>query len=63
MMIIGFPEFKKGVFMNSYTVKYQLPNSTSVLSMVVRASSASQAKEQIKSRFNGDVKIISCVER
>ena len=49
--------------MNSYTVKYQRPNSTSVLSMVVRASSASQAKEQIKSRFNGDVKIISCVER
>ena len=49
--------------MNSYAIKYQLPNSNSVISAVVKASSASQAKEQIKSRFNGDVKIISCVER
>ena len=54
---------EKGVFMNSYAIKYQRPNSNSVISTVVKASSASQAKEQIKSRFNGDVKIISCVER
>ena len=61
--IFDFLEVKKGIFMNSYTVKYQRPSSSSVISTVVRASSASQAKEQIKSRFNGDVKIISCVER
>lgn len=62
-IFFNFLEVKKGIFMNSYTVKYQRPSSSSVISTVVRASSASQAKEQIKSRFNGDVKIISCVER
>lgn len=47
----------------TYLVKYQSPpTSSSVTSTLVRASSASQAKEKIKSRFNGNVKIISCVE-
>ncbi|WP_323842343.1 MULTISPECIES: hypothetical protein [unclassified Moraxella] len=49
--------------MASYTVKYQRTGSNSVSSLTVTASSASQAKEQIKSRYNGAVKIISCVER
>ena len=49
--------------MNSYTVKYQRTNSNSVVSTVIRASSVSQAKEQIKAKYNGDVKIISVVER
>ena len=49
--------------MPRYEVKYQRPKSNSVSSTTVTASSASQAKEQIKARFNGDVKIISAVER
>lgn len=49
--------------MASYTVKYQKTGSHTVMHMTVTASSASQAKEQIKSRYNGAVKIISCVER
>lgn len=50
--------------MASYTIKYQRPTTgSSVQQTIVNASSASQAKEQVKSRFNGDVKIISCVER
>ena len=48
--------------MKSYIVKYQYEGSKSVTSTHVRASSASQAREQVKSRFNGKVKIISCVE-
>ncbi|MGP1572125.1 MAG: hypothetical protein ACTTHX_08405 [Moraxella sp.] len=46
-----------------YEVKYQRPPSTSTYSTRVSASSASQAKEQIKARFNGNVKIISAVEK
>ena len=49
--------------MKKYEVKYQRKNSSCVNSTIVTASSASQAKEQIKAKFNGDVKIISCVER
>lgn len=44
--------------MPKYQVKYQRPKSNSVTSTLLTASSASQAKEQIKARFNGDVKII-----
>lgn len=50
--------------MPRYEVKYQSPKSSiSVKSTTITASSASQAKEQIKARYNGDVKIISAVER
>lgn len=49
--------------MNTYEVKYTRGSSTSVSSTRVQASSASQAKEQVKARFNGDVKIISAVEK
>lgn len=49
--------------MPTYQVKYQRPKSNSVSSTTFTASSASQAKEQIKARFNGDVKIISVVEK
>ncbi|WP_165008749.1 hypothetical protein [Neisseria yangbaofengii] len=48
--------------MKRYTVKYQMNGSSSVPSALVTASSASQAREQIKARYNGKVKIISCVE-
>lgn len=48
--------------MKRYIVKYQLTGSTSVSSMQVSASSASQAREKVKSQYNGRVKIISCVE-
>lgn len=46
-----------------YQVKYTTGNSTSPMISTVTASSASQAKEQIKARFNGNVKIISTVEQ
>lgn len=49
--------------MNRYEVKFQRPSSSSVHVMIVNASSASQAKEQIKARNNGNVKIISAVEK
>lgn len=49
--------------MPKYQVKYQRPKSNSVTPTTITASSASQAKEQIKARFNGDVKIISVVEK
>jgi hypothetical protein len=46
-----------------FQVKYSREGSTSVLITSVTASSASQAKEQIKARYNGKVKIISAVEQ
>lgn len=49
--------------MNRYEVKFTRGTSTAVTSTSVMASSASQAKEQIKARYNGDVKIISAVEK
>lgn len=49
--------------MPRYQVKYQRSKSNSVSSTTITASSASQAKEQIKARYNGDVKIISVVEK
>nr|WP_315041652.1 hypothetical protein [uncultured Moraxella sp.] len=49
--------------MATYTVKYQKTGSNTVLHMTINASSASQAKEQVKSKYNGQVKIISAVER
>lgn len=50
--------------MPTYEVKYQRPKLNSgVTSTIITASSASQAKEQIKARYNGDVKIISAVEK
>lgn len=48
--------------MKNYTVKFQTGNS-GIMTSIVKASSESQAKEQIKSRYNGNVNIISCVER
>lgn len=49
--------------MKRYTVKYKRGSSNSISSQSVTAPSMAQAKEKIKSQFNGDVKIISCVER
>lgn len=50
--------------MPTYQVKYQRPKSSnSVTSTTITASSSSQAKEQMKALYNGDVKIISVVER
>lgn len=49
--------------MTTYIVKFQKTGSNSVIHMTVKASSASQAKEQVKSRYNGNVTIVSCVER
>lgn len=49
--------------MSSFEVKYQRPPSTSTITTRVNASSASQAKEQMKARFNGQVKIISVVQK
>lgn len=49
--------------MKNYQVKYKRKNSQTVTSANVKASSASQAKEQIKAKYNGDVAIISAVEK
>lgn len=49
--------------MKKYSIKYQRTGSSSILITSVQASSAAQAKEQVKSRYNGNVKIISCVEQ
>lgn len=46
-----------------YQVKYSRDGSTAIISATVTASSASQAKEQIKARHNGKVRIISAVEK
>lgn len=48
---------------DTYQVKYKKTGSSSVQSSNVRADSASQAKEQIKSRYNGNVSIISAVKK
>lgn len=47
----------------NYRVSYTPEGSSSVRSTIVRASSASQAKEKIKERERGRVKIISAVEQ
>lgn len=47
--------------MPKYDVKCQRPNSTSFVTHTVNASSASQAKEQIKAKYNGQIKIIATV--
>ncbi|ULJ65645.1 hypothetical protein [Wielerella bovis] len=49
--------------MKRYEVKYQHNGSSGTTSTIVTASSAAQAKEQIKARYNGKIKIISCVEK
>ncbi|WP_438867768.1 hypothetical protein [Pseudomonas sp. L1(2025)] len=46
----------------TFRVTYTRGSSTSVITATVRASSASQAKEQIKERERGQAKIISAVE-
>lgn len=46
-----------------YEVRYQKPSATGTMVTHVNASSASQAKEQIKARFNGQVKIVSVVAK
>lgn len=48
--------------MKLYQVKYQLNDGSDISSTTVRTSSATQTKEQIKARYNGKIKIISCVE-
>lgn len=50
-------------FMKQYVVKFQRSGAGCVESRTVTASSASQAKEQIKSYHNGKVTIISTVEK
>lgn len=49
--------------MNRYEVKFTRGSSAAVTSTIVTASSASQAKEKIKSQNNGNVKFVSVVER
>ncbi len=49
--------------MKQYVVKFQRSGSGCVESRTITASSASQAKEQIKSYYNGKVTIISTVEK
>jgi hypothetical protein len=46
-----------------FQVKFTRDGINAVQSATVTASSASQAKEQIKSRLNGKGKIISAVEQ
>lgn len=48
---------------DTYQVKYKRTGSNSVFATNVKADSAGQAKEQVKSRFNGNVSIISCVKK
>lgn len=49
--------------MKRYEVKFTREGSSAVTSTTVTASSAAQAKEQIKARCNGKCTIISAVER
>ena len=49
--------------MKRYEVKFTRGSSSSIVTNIVTASSASQAKEQIKAQNNGNVKIISTVEK
>ncbi len=49
--------------MTTYEVKYTRPGLATVQSTRVRASSPSQAKEELKARWNGQITIISVVER
>lgn len=49
--------------MKRYRVTYKVGDNHSAVSAYVNASSASQAREQIKARYcNKTVKIIACVE-
>lgn len=49
--------------MKRYEVKFKQGSSNALHITTVTASSASQAREQIKSRYNGNVSIISVVEK
>jgi hypothetical protein len=49
--------------MKRFSVKFQRTNSSIVVTETVAASSASQAREQIKAKCNGKVTIISVVEK
>lgn len=49
--------------MANYKMQYKIKGSNTVTSTAVNASSASDAKEQIKAKYKGDVVIVSCVER
>nr|WP_181716247.1 hypothetical protein [Psychrobacter sp.] len=49
--------------MKQYEVKYTKTGSTSINRKTVKSSSASDAREQIKSQYNGKVAIVSCVEK
>lgn len=49
--------------MKRFSVKFQRTNSSIIVTETVMASSASQAKEQIKAKCNGKVKVISAVEK
>ena len=49
--------------MKKYEVKYTRTGSTSLNRKTVTSSSASDARQQIKSQYNGKVAIISCVEK
>ncbi len=49
--------------MKQYEVKYTKTGSTSINRKTVKSNSASDAKEQIKSQYNGKVSIVSCVEK
>lgn len=49
--------------MKTYVIKFTRSQMSSIMTTTITASSESQAKEQLKSRYNGDVSIVSCVER
>ena len=48
--------------MKRYTVKFTREGTSYVNATNVSASSASQAREQVLSKYNGKVKIVSVVE-
>jgi len=45
-----------------YKIVFQAPGSNSKTTTYVNANSASDAKSQVQSRFNGAARILSCEE-
>lgn len=48
---------------DTYQIKFKRPGHNSVFSRNVKADSASEAREKVKSDFNGNVTIVSCVKK
>lgn len=49
--------------MTNYKIQYRARGLKTVQNITVKASSASDAREQVKARYKGDVEIVSCVEK